>query len=100
MIRNRILFGAAVAGFAVSLAGCAPVGYAGAGYVAPVYAGGYYGGYAAPVYAGGYYGGVYGYRHSYHGGAYRHGVYYRGGYGHAYHGGYRAGGYHGGVWRH
>jgi hypothetical protein len=102
MVRNRILFGAAAAGLAVSLAGCAPVGYAGYGY-APVYAGDYYGGYVAPVYAGGYYGGgYYGggyYRHAYYG-AYRHGVYYRGGYAHAYHSGaYRAGGYHGGVWR-
>ena len=41
MLRNGVLFGAAVAGLAVSLAGCAPVGYAGYGY--PVYAGGYYG---------------------------------------------------------
>ena len=38
MVRNRIVFGAAVAGLAVSLAGCQPVGYGGVGYVAPVYA--------------------------------------------------------------
>ena len=83
------LFGAIVAGLAVSLAGCAPVGYG--GYGGPiVYSGGYYGGYGGPVYAGGYYGG-YGYRHAYHGGAYRHGGYY--------HGGYRGGAYHGGHWR-
>ena len=81
MVCNRILLSAALAGLAVSLAGCQPVGYGGVGYVAPVYAGGYYGGYAAPVYAGGYYGG-----------AYRHGIYYRG-YGH---GGYYR---HGGYWR-
>ena len=81
MVCNRILLSAALAGLAVSLAGCQPVGYGGVGYVAPVYAGGYYGGYAAPVYAGGYYGG-----------AYRRGVYYRG-YGH---GGYYR---HGGYWR-
>jgi len=56
VVRNRVLFGAAVAGLAVSLAGCQPVGY---GYVAPVYADGYYGGYAVPVYAGDYYGGGY-----------------------------------------
>jgi hypothetical protein len=98
MVRNRIFFGAAVMGLAVSLAGCQPVGYGGVGYVAPVYvapvyAGGYYG--------GGYYGGGYGYRHGYYGGAYRGGVYNRGyrGYGHGvYRGGYR-GGYHGGAWR-
>ena len=53
MLHNRVLFGLAVAGLAVSLAGCQPVGY---GYVAPVYADGYYGGYAVPVYAGDYYG--------------------------------------------
>ncbi len=54
MVRNRILLSAAIAGLAVSLAGCQPVGY---GYVAPVYANGYYGGYAVPVYAGEYSGG-------------------------------------------
>jgi hypothetical protein len=91
MVCNRILLSAALAGLAVSLAGCQPVGYGGVGYVAPVYAGGYYGGYAAPVYAGGYYGG-YGWRHGYYGGTYRRGVYYRG-YGH---GGYYR---HGGYWR-
>ena len=58
MVRNRALFGAAVAGLAVSLAGCGPVGYR---YAAPVYADGYYGGYVAPVYADGPYGvGYYG----------------------------------------
>jgi hypothetical protein len=46
VVRNRVLFCAAVAGLAVSLAGCQPVGY---GYVAPVYANGYYGGYVVPV---------------------------------------------------
>ena len=40
----RVLFCAAVAGLAVSLAGCEPVGYR---YAAPVYADGYYGGYVA-----------------------------------------------------
>jgi hypothetical protein len=69
LVRNRVLFGAAVAGLAVSLAGCQPVGY---GYVAPVYADGYYGGYAVPAYAGGHYG------VGYYGGAYRHGVYREG----------------------
>ncbi|MGA8714376.1 MAG: hypothetical protein WB647_15335 [Roseiarcus sp.] len=54
MLRNRVLSGVAFAGLAVSLAGCQPVGY---GYVAPVYANGYYGGYAVPVYAGEYSGG-------------------------------------------
>jgi hypothetical protein len=54
VVRNRVLFGAAVAGLAVSLAGCQPLGY---GYVAPVYADGYYGGYAVPVYASDYNGG-------------------------------------------
>jgi hypothetical protein len=54
----RFLFCAAVAGLAVSLAGCEPVGYR---YAAPVYADGYYGGYVAPVYADGPYGvGYYG----------------------------------------
>jgi hypothetical protein len=58
VVRNRVLFGAAVAGLAASLAGCQPVGY---GYVtAPGYAGGYNSGYAAPVYPRGYYG-SYGY---------------------------------------
>ena len=90
MVRNRVLFGAAVAGLAVSLAGCQPVGY---GYVAPVYADGYYGGYAVPVYAGGHYG------VGYFGGAYRHGVYYRG-HGGYYHGGYRHGVAYGGHWLH
>ena len=51
MVRNRVLFVAIVAGFAVSLAGCQTVGYC---YVAPVYANAYYGGYVAPVYAGDY----------------------------------------------
>ena len=73
MARNRILLSATVAGLAVSLAGCQPVGY---GYVPPVYAGAYYGGYIVPVYAGSYYGyyGVYG--GPYYGGGYygwRHG---------------------------
>jgi hypothetical protein len=58
VVRNRVLFSAAVVELAVSLSGCQPVGY---GYVAPVYANGYYGGYAVPVYAGDYYGGGYGY---------------------------------------
>jgi hypothetical protein len=61
MVRNRVLLGAAVAGLAVSLVGCQPVSY---GYVAPLYADGYYGayavpasyGYVGPVYADGYYG--------------------------------------------
>jgi len=108
VVRNRVLFGAAVAGLAVSLAGCQPVGY---GYVAPVYADGYYGGYAVPVYAGDYYGGGYyggyavpvyaggHYGVGYFGGAYRHGVYYRG-HGGYYHGGYRHGVAYGGHWLH
>ena len=79
MFRKRILFGAVVAGLAASLAGCAPVGYA--GYGGPV------------VYSGGYYGGY----------GYRHGIYYRGypgGYGHSgYHGGYHVGAYHASHWR-
>ena len=54
MFRSQVLFGAAVAGLAVSLAGCAPVGY-----------GGYYGGYGYP-----YYGGYYGYGWPYYGGYY------------------------------
>ena len=55
----RVLFCAAVAGLAVSLAGCEPVGYR---YAAPVYADGPYGvgyyggGYVVP--ADGYYGGL------------------------------------------
>ncbi len=53
MFRRRILFGAVVAGLAASLAGCAPVGYA--GYGRPVV---YSGGYGGPVYAGGYYAAV------------------------------------------
>jgi hypothetical protein len=109
VVRNRVLFCAAIAGLAVSLAGCQPVGY---GYVAPVYAHGYYGGYAVPLYGGDYYGGYvgpvyadgyyggyvapvytdsyyggYGWRHGYYGGAYHHSVYYRG-HGVAYHGRY------------
>jgi len=70
VLRNRVLFGAVVAGLAVSLAGCEPVGY---GYVAPVYANGYYGGYAVPVYAGDHYGGyvVPVYAGGYYSGAFR-----------------------------
>ena len=110
MVRNRVLLSAAVAGLAVSLAGCQPVsygyvapvyadGYYGAyavpasyGYVGPVYADGYYGAYAVPVHSGGYYDGGYyggyGWRLGYYGGAYRHGLYYRGR-GVAYHGRHR-----------
>jgi hypothetical protein len=54
MVRTRVRLVAAVAGLAVSLAGCEPVGY---GYVAPLYANGYYGGYAVPLYAVDHYGG-------------------------------------------
>jgi hypothetical protein len=63
----------------------------GVGYVAPVYAGDYYGGYGGPVYyGGGYCGGGY-----YGGYGWRHGLYYRG-YGH---GGYYRRGAYGGHWR-
>ena len=44
MVRSRVLLGAVAAVLAITLAGCDETGvYSGTGYVAPFYAGGYYG---------------------------------------------------------
>ncbi len=51
MVRSRVLLSVVIVALAVGLAGCDATGvYPSAGYVSPVYAGGYYG---PPDYGGG-----------------------------------------------